>query len=90
MCHGHVHINGRRLDIPSYIVRVADKVSLTEKASKFKLVAASIGGADKRPIASWLEVDRENFSGVVKGPPAREDLNEPEIREQLVVEYYSR
>jgi small subunit ribosomal protein S4 len=88
--HGHVQVNGKRLDIPSYVVRVNDKITLTEGARKFKFVAAAIAGADKRPVASWLEVDRANFTGTVKGAPVREDLNEPEIREQLVVEYYSR
>jgi small subunit ribosomal protein S4 len=88
--HGHVLINGKRLDIPSYVVRVGDKIELTEGARKFKAVAASIAGADKRPVASWLDVDRANFNGTVKSGPVREDLNEPEIREQLVVEYYSR
>lgn len=88
--HGHVRVNGKRLDIPSYIVRVGDKVDIAEKSRKSKAVAASIAGADKRPIASWIEVDRANFTGTVKGQPVREDLNEPEIREQLIVEYYSR
>lgn len=88
--HGHVQVNGKRLDIPSYVVRVGDTITLTEGARKFKFVAAAIAGADKRPIASWLDVDRANFTGTVKGAPVREDLNEPEIREQLVVEYYSR
>ncbi len=88
--HGHVHVNGKRLDIPSYIVRMGDAVVLTESARKFKSVGASIAGAEKRPIPAWIEIDRANFSGVIKGPPVREDLNEPEIREQLVVEYYSR
>jgi small subunit ribosomal protein S4 len=88
--HGHVHVNGKRLDIPSFIVRVGDRVTLTEGARKFKFVAAAVAGADKRPIASWLDADRAGFTGSVKGTPVREDLNEPEIREQLVVEYYSR
>jgi small subunit ribosomal protein S4 len=88
--HGHVQINGKRVDIPSYAVRVGDALTLTEGSRKFKFVAAAVAGADKRPLASWLEADRANFSGKVKGPPVREDLNEPEIREQLVVEYYSR
>jgi small subunit ribosomal protein S4 len=88
--HGHVFVNGKRLDIPSYVVRVGDKLELEEKARKFKLVAASVAGADKRPQASWLDVDRANFVATVKSGPVREDLNEPEIREQLVVEYYSR
>src|SRR3954471_1552117 len=86
--HGHVQVNGKRLDIPSYEVRAGDKLTLTEGARKFKYVAAVIAGADKRPVASWLEPDRANFTGTVKGAPVREDLNEPEIREQLVVEYY--
>jgi small subunit ribosomal protein S4 len=88
--HGHVKVNGKRLDIPSYVVRVGDAVTLTDGAQKFKFVASAIAGADKRPVASWLEVDRGHFSAQVKSPPVREDLNEPEIREQLVVEYYSR
>jgi small subunit ribosomal protein S4 len=88
--HGHVHVNGRRVDIPSYVARDGDKLTLTDKARKFKRVAAAMASADKRPVLSWLEVDRENFTGMVKGPPVREELNEPDIREQLVVEYYSR
>ncbi|HTN85763.1 MAG TPA: 30S ribosomal protein S4 [Sorangium sp.] len=88
--HGHVHVNGKRLDIPSYVVRAGDRIELTEGARKFKSVLASVGGADKRPVASWIDVDRAAFTGSVKGVPIREDLNEPEIREQLVVEYYSR
>lgn len=88
--HGHVKVNGKRLDIPSYTVRLNDKIELTEEARKIKAVLASIAGADKRQNASWLDVDRANFIGTVKTAPAREDLNEPEIREQLIVEYYSR
>jgi small subunit ribosomal protein S4 len=88
--HGHVKINGKRLDIPSYVVCLGDKIDLTDNAKKFKFVLAAIAGADKRPNASWLEIDRPNFTAVVKTGPVREDLNEPEIREQLIVEYYSR
>jgi small subunit ribosomal protein S4 len=88
--HGHVHVNGKRVDIPSYVAKDGDKLSLTEKARTFKRVAAAMASADKRPVLSWLEVDRPNFAGIVKGPPVREELNEPDIREQLVVEYYSR
>jgi small subunit ribosomal protein S4 len=72
------------------VVRVGDTITLEDKAQKFKFVAAAVAGADKRPIASWLEVDRPTFTAKVKSPPVREELNEPEVREQLVVEYYSR
>ncbi len=88
--HGHVKIDGKRVDIPSYEVRVGEKLELVQKAQKFKIVGAAIAGADKRNPASWLEVDKANFTISVKSAPPREDLNEPEIREQLVVEYYSR
>jgi small subunit ribosomal protein S4 len=88
--HGHVLVNGKRLDIPSYVVRAGDTITLGDEARKFKFVAAAVAGADKRPIASWLDADRANFTGRVKGAPVREDLNEPEIRENLIVEYYSR
>ncbi len=88
--HGHVRVNGRRVDIPSFIAKVGDQVALTEKGSKFKRVEASVGGADKRPILSWLEVDKDKWVGTLKANPVREELNEPLIDEQLVVEYYSR
>lgn len=88
--HGHVQVNSKRLDIPSYILKTGDTVGLEDVARKFKFVAAALSGADKRPMSSWLDIDRGAHTAVVKGPPVREDLNEPEIREQLVVEYYSR
>jgi small subunit ribosomal protein S4 len=88
--HGHVLVNGKRIDIPSYLAKNGDKVNLTEKATKFKRVAEAVAGADKRPVLSWLEIDRANFAGTIKAAPVREELNEPDIREQLVVEYYSR
>ncbi|NUP09972.1 MAG: 30S ribosomal protein S4 [Polyangiaceae bacterium] len=88
--HGHVKINGKRVDIPSYQVRSGEKIELTDNARKFGKVGAAIAGAEKRNQASWFEVDRANFTMTIKGAPPREDLNEPEVREQLVVEYYSR
>lgn len=88
--HGHVKIDGKRVDIPSFVVRVGQKLELTEGARKFNKVIASVAGAEKRNPSSWLDVDKAGFSFTVKAPPPREDLNEPEIREQLIVEYYSR
>jgi len=88
--HGHVLVNGRRVDIPSFVAKAGDKIELAEKAKKFKRVEVAAASADKRPVVSWLEVDREQFSATMKGSPVREELNEPIIDEQLVVEYYSR
>jgi small subunit ribosomal protein S4 len=88
--HGHVHINGRRVDIPSVILRPGDKIEIRQKSREIKEVAASLAQVDKRPQHSWLELDKANFTGTFKGAPVREEMNEPAIREQYVVEYYSR
>lgn len=88
--HGHIRINGKRVDIPSYIVKGGEKIVLTENAQKFAKVLASVAASEKRNPASWMDIDKANFALTIKAAPPREDLNEPEIREQLVVEYYSR
>jgi small subunit ribosomal protein S4 len=88
--HNHVLVNTKHLNIPSYLVRNGDKVEIEEPARKIPDLLAAIAAADKRPIVSWLETDRPNFAGTVKSVPVREELNEPAIREQYVVEYYSR
>ncbi len=88
--HNHVLINGKRLNIPSYIVNKGDKIEIHESARKMPDLLAAMAAADKRPMVTWLEADRANFAGSVKALPVREELNEPAIREQYVVEYYSR
>jgi small subunit ribosomal protein S4 len=88
--HGHIKVNGRRVDIPSYVASVGDTIEVTDKGRKFKRVEGGLEGVDKRPMLSWLNLDKENFTGTVKASPVREELNEPLIDEQLVVEYYSR
>ena len=88
--HNHVLVNGKRLNIPSYIVRVNDKIEIKEASRKISAIQSSIAGADRRPVLSWIDVDRANFTGTLKGLPLREELNEPAIREQYIVEYYSR
>jgi small subunit ribosomal protein S4 len=88
--HGHVQVNGKRVNIPSFVASVGDTISVTEKGGKFKRVEAGLAGAEKRPVLSWLELDKESRSGKLKTAPVRDELNEPLIDEQLVVEYYSR
>jgi small subunit ribosomal protein S4 len=88
--HSHILVNGRRVNIPSYRVNPNDKIELREKSRKIAFVAAALAAADNRQQSSWVEVDKDNFSGVFKGMPVRDELNEPMIREQYVVEYYSR
>ncbi len=88
--HNHVLVNGKRVNIPSYCVNAGDKVEIREESRKNAFVAAALAAAESRPHPSWLEVDREKGAGVVKTLPVREELTEPMIREQYVVEYYSR
>jgi len=88
--HGHLTVNGKRVDIPSYILRPGDKIEVRTKSREIKEIVASLAQVDKRPQLSWLELDKANFAGVYKGQAVREELNEPAIREQYVVEYYSR
>ena len=70
--------------------KLAQKLELVEEAKKFAKVLAAVAASEKRNPASWIEIDKAGLSFTIKGAPAREELNEPEIREQLVVEYYSR
>lgn len=88
--HGHVLVNGKRVDIPSVVLEAGDKVEIRPKSRDIKEIQASLATVDKRPILSWLELDKANFVGTFKGAPVREEMNEPAIREQYVVEYYSR
>jgi len=88
--HNHVLVNGKRLNIPSYIVENGDKIEIREVSRKIPDLLAAMASADKRPVVSWIEPDRANFAGTMKSLPVREELNEPTIREQYVVEYYSR
>ena len=88
--HNHVLVNGKRVNIPSYRVNPGDKIEIREKSRKIAYVAAALETAESRPRPSWIEVDKENFAGVLKSMPVRDELNEPMVREQLIVEYYSR
>src|SRR5215472_5474285 len=88
--HSHVNVNGRRVNIPSYLLKPGDKVEIREKSRQIKAIGAALAQVEKRPMMSWLELDKEHFSGVFKAPPVRDEMNEPAIREQYVVEYYSR
>jgi small subunit ribosomal protein S4 len=88
--HSHILVNGKRVNIPSYRVKANDKIEVKEASRKIAFVTAALDAAQTREQASWIEVDRANFAATLKGAPPREELNEPTIREQLIVEYYSR
>ena len=88
--HNHIHVNGKRVNIPSYRVSPGDKIEVREKSQKIAYVKAALDSAQTRQVPSWVEVDQEKFMATFTSIPPREELNEPMIREQYVVEYYSR
>lgn len=88
--HGHVRINGRKVNVPSYQIRKGDTVTLKEKAKKNPLVdyaVQSVSGRGTMPV--WLSLDPANFMGTILALPTREDIQFP-IEEQLIVELYSK
>jgi small subunit ribosomal protein S4 len=87
--HGHFKVNGRRVNIPSYLVRANDQVHVTEASRKVARILDSIGAVERRGVPKWLELDKDGFQGRVKALPARDDVTLP-IREQLIVELYSK
>jgi small subunit ribosomal protein S4 len=87
--HGHCRINGRKVDIPSYLVKPGDMVTIRDQSRAIARIAEALEASQRRGIPEWLEVDRESFTGRVKALPARADLTMP-INEKLVVELYSK
>jgi len=87
--HGHVKVNGRKLNIPSYQVEKNDVIELTARASKNALVQQSVDAVKGRGVPKWLELDAAGMKGRVLSMPGRDDVNFP-IQEQLIVELYSK
>lgn len=87
--HNHFEVNGKRVNIPSYLTSVGDEVVLKEKSGKVAKIQESLEGSSRRGIPRWLEVDRDNVKGKVVALPAREELTMP-INERLIVELYSK
>jgi small subunit ribosomal protein S4 len=87
--HGHFLVNGRRVDIPSYLVRSGDHIHVSEKSRELLAISAALEGAKKRGLPSWLELDSQAMRGVILALPAREDIAIP-VQEQLVVGLYSK
>ncbi|MGA7859792.1 MAG: 30S ribosomal protein S4 [Terracidiphilus sp.] len=87
--HGHIQVNGRKVNIPSYQVNAGDEIALREPAKKMLIVEQAAQYAAANPIPTWLEVNYENLSGRVLSLPKRKDIALP-INEQLIVELYSK
>jgi small subunit ribosomal protein S4 len=87
--HGHFAVNGRKVNIPSFLVRAGDVVTVREGSRQVARITEAIELAQRRGVPDWLEVTPEAFSGKIKTLPQRSDLTMP-INEKLVVELYSK
>ena len=87
--HGHVEVNGRKLNIPSYQVRKGDSIQVREKSRKNDQVRQAVETAAGRGVPAWLQLNAEQFQGSVIDLPKREDIRLP-IQENLIVELYSK
>jgi small subunit ribosomal protein S4 len=87
--HGHFTVDGRRVNIPSFLVEKEQKIQVQEKSRKVKSLQESLKSSERRGVPQWLSVDAKNFSGTILDMPKREDVSD-EIQEQLIVELYSK
>ncbi len=87
--HGHVKVNGRKVNIPSYNVRAGDVIEVRDTAASRQLVTKSLESSQIRPIPEWLSLNRDELRAQVVRMPTRDEI-QPIVNEQLIVEFYSR
>ena len=87
--HGHIHVNGRRVNIPSFRVRPGDLVAVAPKAKDMLVIKSALISNERVQVPAWLEVDIEKLQGSVLALPQRDQID-LDIREQLIVELYSK
>ncbi|MCZ2150791.1 MAG: 30S ribosomal protein S4 [Bryobacterales bacterium] len=88
--HGHIQVNGRKVNIPSYLTRQGDVIEVREKSKKNPGILASSDATASRPSPAWLEFDRDALRGRVVSTFKREELVQIQLNEQLIVELYSK
>jgi small subunit ribosomal protein S4 len=87
--HGHILVNGKKVNIPSYTIRAGDVVSVKEASRQTGRVLSAMEAAQRRGVPEWVDLDRETFSGRIRMLPTRSDITMP-INEKLIVELYSK
>ncbi|MES1261736.1 MAG: 30S ribosomal protein S4 [Acidobacteriota bacterium] len=88
--HGHIQVNGRKVNIPSYVVRPGEEISVRESSKNNSAILASRDATAHAPSPSWMDVDRDNLKGRINSVPRRDELTQIPINEQLIVELYSK
>ena len=87
--HGHFQVNGRKVDVPSFVVRAGDQIGVRERSRQIARIKDALELAQRRGVPDWLEITPEAFTGVIKALPSRTDVTMP-VNEKLVVELYSK
>lgn len=87
--HGHIIVNGKRVDIPSCQLAIGDIIEVKDKSKKNSSISSAVAGAVNRIIPAWLILDKDSLKGTVQAFPTREELPQ-NIKEQLIVELYSK
>ncbi|MFQ3548438.1 MAG: 30S ribosomal protein S4 [Armatimonadota bacterium] len=87
--HGHFLVNGKRVDIPSYIVKVGDEIEVAEKSRKILPLVSALESSGGKGIPAWLKLDANQMKGSVVSVPTRDEID-TDVQESLIVEYYSR
>jgi len=87
--HGHITVNGRKMNIPSYSVKVGDVIGWREQSTKTEYYRMMAEQIQDKIVPKWLSLDRENMRGQVLAPPSRDDID-LRLDEKAIVEYYSR
>lgn len=87
--HKHFLVNGKRVDIPSYLLRPGDTISVVEDSKSLACINDALEALPRRGLGPWLELDKAKYEGLFRTFPTREEMNLP-VQEQLVVEFYSK
>lgn len=87
--HGHFLVNGKKVNIPSYLVKAGDIIEIKEKSKELDKIKEVVEGTSSRVVPQWLEVDKEKLIGKIISLPKREDIDLP-VQEHLIVELYSK
>jgi small subunit ribosomal protein S4 len=87
--HRHFLVNGKKVNIPSYLIKVGDEITVGEKSQEVAVISDAMEAVVRRGVPQWLELEKDKMKGIVKSMPVREDLTMP-MQEQLIVELYSK
>jgi small subunit ribosomal protein S4 len=87
--HKHILVNGKKVDIPSFLLRPGDTISIVEDSKNLACINDALEALPRRGLGPWLELDKTKYEGIFRTFPTREEMNLP-VQEQLVVEFYSK